>query len=144
MLQREWLNLCCGEDFVYARTMALLTVQSLKGVPISKNNALQSTPIWRLTDRKFAAQIPARIPYRVDLDMSLGPCGLDVTFRSEFWGIKGSLSVGSAMMVDRVSNRRYGREEESCETSSHNPATPPISKQFRRAALSQPGCRSRK
>lgn len=98
---------------MYARTMALLTVQSLKGVPISKNNALQSTPIWRLTDRKFAAQIPARIPYRVDLDMSLGPCGLDVTFRSEFWGIKGSLSVGSAMMVDRVSNRRYGREEES-------------------------------
>lgn len=49
-----------------------------------------------LTDRNVAAHIPAKIPYRVEGDISRGPSGCfssDVS--STFFGSKGSRSVNS-------------------------------------------------
>ena len=58
------------------------------------------------TDKKVAAQIPAKIPYRVDLEISIGPTlpsvlGSAGTADSE-WGRRGSRSDGMLAAMTRL------------------------------------------
>ena len=68
------------------------------------------------TDKKVAAQIPAKIPYRVDLEISIGPTlpsvlGLAGTATSG-WGRRGSRSDGMLAAMTGLGGMGGGRVEE--------------------------------
>lgn len=88
------------------------------------------------TDKKVAAQIPARIPYRVRLDISMGPI-LPNLFRSIGFGedvrvmrgsrseaIVGDMSCNVRAQVQRMMSLRNMARQETIEGAKVRPVSP--------------------